>query len=68
MYANLMSFDIETHVENQLVLMIMQSTDFESDWNNFVQDLYDNYNLASVTEEVNAAAAEKGIVWEDYKK
>lgn len=65
---NLMSFDIETHVENQLVLMIMQSTDFESDWNNFVQDLYDNYNLAAVTEEVNAAAAEKGIVWEDYKK
>ena len=65
---NLMSFDIETYVENQLVLIIMQSTDFEADWNAFVQDLYDNYNLAAVTEEVNAAAAEKGIVWEPYKK
>ena len=65
---NLMSFDIETHVENQLVLLIMQSTDFEADWDSFVQDLYDNYNLEAVTEEVNAAAAEKGIVWEPYKK
>lgn len=65
---NLMSFDIETYVENQLVLLIMQSTDFEADWNAFVQDLYDNYNLAAVTEEVNQAAAEKGIVWEPYRQ
>ena len=65
---NLMSFDIETYVENQLVLIIMQSTDFEADWTAFVQDLYNNYNLAAVTEEVNAAAAEKGITWEPYKK
>lgn len=65
---NLMAFDIETYVENQLVLIIMQSTDFETDWANFVQALYDNYNLAAVTEEVNAAAAEKGIEWEPYKK
>ncbi len=64
----LMSFDIETYVENQLVLLIMQSTDFEADWDAFVKDLYDNYNLAAVTEEVNAAANEKGIVWEAYKK
>lgn len=65
---NLMSFDIETYVENQLVLIIMQSADFEADWAAFVQDLYDNYNLAAVTEEVNAAALEKGIVWEPCKK
>jgi len=65
---NLMSFDIETYVENQLVLLIMQSTDFEADWAAFVQDLYDNYNLEAVTAEVNEAAAERGIVWEPYKK
>lgn len=65
---SLMSFDIETYVENQLVLIIMQSTDFEADWNAFVDDLFTNYNLAAVTEEVNQAAVEKGIVWEAYKK
>lgn len=65
---NLMSFDIETYVENQLVLLIMQSNDFEADWDAYVADLYNNYNLAAVTEDVNAAAAEKGIIWEPYKQ
>lgn len=65
---NLLSFDIQTYVENQLVLLIMQSTDFEADWQAFVDDLFTNYNLEAVTAEVNEAAAEKGIVWEEYKK
>lgn len=61
------AFDITTYVENQLVTIIMQSKDFEADWNAFVQDLRENYNLDAVTEEVNSAAAEKGITWEPYK-
>ena len=63
-----MAFDIETYVENQLVTIIMQSKDFDADWDKFVNDLFDNYNLASVTEEVNNAAIEKGIEWVPYKK
>lgn len=63
-----MAFDIETYVENQLVTIIMQSKDFDADWDKFVNDLFDNYNLAAVTEEVNNAAIEKGIEWVPYKK
>ncbi len=60
-------FDINSYVETQLVTLIMQSKDFEADWAAFVKDLFDNYNLAAVTEEVNAAATEKGIEWVPYK-
>ncbi|NLM26891.1 MAG: extracellular solute-binding protein [Clostridiaceae bacterium] len=60
-------FDIEENVMNQYVKIIMQSNDFEADWDNFVQYLYKNHNLEEVTKEVNEEAIKKGIKWEPYK-
>ena len=63
----LMEFDIESTVENELVNLIMKSTDFDKDWDAFVAKMYNEYDLAAVEAEVTQAAAEQGVAWTPYK-
>ena len=55
-YTGYQRIRYEENVMNQYVKIIMQSNDFEADWDNFVQYLYKNHNLEAVTKEVNEEA------------
>lgn len=67
MTPELADFDADLWAQQELVKIIMKSTDFEADWQQFVDTLYTEYNLEAVTNEVNEAAQEAGIEWTPYK-
>ncbi len=63
----LAEFDADAWACQELVKIIMQTTDFEAGWQKYVDTLYREYNLEAVTQEVNEAAKEQGTEWTPYK-
>lgn len=63
----LAEFDADAWAHQELVKIIMQTEDFEADWQQYVDTLYREYDLEAVTQEVNEAAKEQGVEWDPYK-
>ena len=58
---------LNTAALDELMRIIAQAEDFDAEWDAYVAMLNKGYELETITEEVNEAAAEMGISWEPYK-